>query len=154
MPAYCTEAEFTAYVEGWVTDDAAALARLLERASRDIDRLVGPWEVNATTGFKFLDVLSPLSFIDELEAHQVQAIKYATAAQAEYRVAMGEEFFVRDQYDSTSGPDFSASGRLSKIGPKVWSELQGNDLLQLTGRIGGSRREAPWRSFAINTDCS
>jgi len=52
MAEYAVEADFEDYIEGWVTDDSAALERYLVRASRDIDRLVGGWPYLAS-GYKF-----------------------------------------------------------------------------------------------------
>jgi hypothetical protein len=49
---------------------------------------------------------------------------------------MGEEFFVKAQYQSLSGPDFSTSGRLPRIGPKVWDELVRCDLLDYANSYG------------------
>ncbi len=45
------------------------------------------------------------------------ALTRATCAQAEYRVAMGPEFFIEDQYGFVAGPDFSRRGELAYIGP-------------------------------------
>lgn len=40
MATYANQADFEGYVEGWVTSDPAALERLLERAEKDIDRIL------------------------------------------------------------------------------------------------------------------
>ncbi|MEJ7786558.1 MAG: hypothetical protein WKF96_17285 [Solirubrobacteraceae bacterium] len=114
-PAYASQADLEGYIEGWVTTDPAALERLLERAERDIDTLLGDYDRQPGTDRK----LDPAA----LTTHQAYALRRATCAQAEYRIAMGEEFFVQAQYTYVSGPDFSRRGELPRIGPKVLGEL-------------------------------
>lgn len=70
----------------------------------------------------------------QLPASYTAALRDATCAQAEYRNAMGEEFFIRAQYQSVTGPEFRTQGRLPVIGPKVMQELQGTDLIQRGAR--------------------
>lgn len=77
MPAYATVTDFEGYVEGWVTDDAAALARELERATRDVDSVItaaGIITTGAYAGFK----LDPTV----LAAWQRSALARAVCAQA------------------------------------------------------------------------
>lgn len=69
-----------------------------------------------------------------LSAKEALALNRATCAQAEYRDAMGEDFFVKAQYKSIEGPKFQTTGRLPLIGPKVMIELSGTDLVQRGGR--------------------
>jgi hypothetical protein len=125
-PTYANRTDFEAYVEGWVTDNSSALDRLLERAERQIDQYVGPYGIQAN-GLKFgaPKTTNELGLSDG----QVEALKRATCAQAEYRWYMGDEFFARDQHSSTSGPDFSTTGSLSRIGPKAREELLGSGLI-------------------------
>lgn len=115
MSSYAVAADFASYVEGWQTDDSAALSRLLDRAERDIDTLLGDYTRNPATGLK----LDPAA----LTTHQAYALRRATCAQAEYRFMMGEDFFVQDQFQFVSGPDFTRRGSLARIGPKVMGEL-------------------------------
>jgi len=113
---YATVADVESYIEGWTTTDSAALDRLLDRASRDIDNLLGDYgDREPTTDLK----LDPSA----LTVHQAYALRRATCAQAEYRFTMGEGFFVEDQYSFTAGPDFQRRGSLARIGPKVLPEL-------------------------------
>lgn len=70
----------------------------------------------------------------QLPADYADALRDATCAQAEYRNTMGEDFFVRAQFTSVSGPEFRTQGRLPVIGPKVMQELQGTDLVQRGAR--------------------
>lgn len=143
MPTYTTQADFEAYVEGWVTDNPAALDRLLERAERDVDSVIGYSATrNQTTGLK----LNPA----ELETWRAAALSRAVCAQAEYRNKMGEDFMVRAQHGAVSGPDFSTSGRLPYIGPKVLIELEGTSLAQRTTTVGSGSMRPPWYDFAYN----
>ena len=118
MPVYALGADFPSYVEGWTTTDAVALDRLLERAERDVDGLLGDYARQPATGLK----LDPAA----LTTHQASALRRATCAQAEYRIEMGEEFFVQAQYTYVAGPDFQRRGELPRIGPKVLPELADN----------------------------
>lgn len=65
---------------------------------------------------------------------QVAQLLNATCAQAEYRDQMGEDFYIKAQWDSVSGPEFRTTGRLPLIGPKAMRELQGSGLIQYSGR--------------------
>ena len=148
MAAYASQAEFEAYVEGWTTTDAPALGRMLERASDDVDEILGYYDVISTgtwTGRK----LDPST----LEYFEDRALTRATCAQAEHRFNMGEEFFARPQYDSVSGPEFSTSGgKLPRVAPKTLQELSGSGLLRNTTSMGRSRRGPSWLSFSHNIE--
>lgn len=126
MPTYATQTDFEAYVEGWVTDDADALDRLLERAELDVDRILGPGQRRDDTGLLY----DPAN----LTAAQAASLSRATCAQAEYRFRMGEEFFSAAQYEDVTGPDFSTKGRLPYYAPKVREELANAGLRQMTAR--------------------
>lgn len=79
--------------------------------------------------------------LTDLNENQALWLANATAAQVEYRTAMGEPFFVRSQYTSVKGPDFTTTGKLPTIGPKVKRELTNTGLLRVSGRaVAGSRR--------------
>lgn len=148
MTAYATTAEFESYVEGWVTDDEDALERLLDRASEDIDSIVGPYPIIESGDYAGRK-LDPTTLVYS----QGRALERATCAQAEYRFEMGEAFFTRPQYDSSSGPEFSASSVLSHVGPKVYREFAGSGLLRNQTSIANRRRGHPgWLDFALNLD--
>jgi hypothetical protein len=125
MPAYATRDDFEAYVEGWETTNPAALDRLLERASRDIDQALGPravYTAGTYTGWK----LDPTV----LQSWEREALARATCAQAEYRFETGERDLVTGEGgDSVSGPDFSITrpatmgGGRPRYGAKVAGEL-------------------------------
>lgn len=122
MGVYATQADFLAYSEGSTITDAAKFERILARAERDVDSILPPREVVAATGLKY----DPLT---QLAAYQRTALSRAACAQAEYRIKMGEEFFREHQLPQVSGPDFSHSGTLPYIGPKVSRELASGNLL-------------------------
>lgn len=129
--AYATVEDFEAYVEGWETGDPEVLKRLLHRASLDVDRYVGPaWSVE-DNGLRFGDPAGANP--KKLSSAQVEALTRATCAAAEYRLAMGEEWFVTDQHESVGGPDFSTVGRLSRTGPKMREELRYSGLKRAVG---------------------
>lgn len=142
-PTYATRADFEAYVEGWTTDNAQALDRLLERAEQDIDNLAATLPtVDDTTSHKF--------DVPNMTARDLDVLKRATCAQAEFRNAMGEPFFSRPQYDQVTGPDFATTGRLPWIGPKVYRELAGANLIPLSTTTGPGASKPPWFSFSYN----
>lgn len=96
----------------------ADLQTRLDRATTQIDGLLVPRteSPDPTTGL----VLTP-ALLTDLERAVLTA---ATCAQTEYRILMGERFFVKAQRQSEKGPDFEVKGSLPRIGPKVWDELR------------------------------
>lgn len=76
----------------------------------------------------------------QLQPFQVLALRNATCAQAEYRDQMGEDFYVRAQWDAVHGPEFQTTGKLPIIGPKVHRELQGSGLVQYSARASVGAR--------------
>ena len=137
MPTYATAAQLRTYtgLDATALPDATANA-VLNKAEDDIDSLAG---VNRpmieATGHRF-DVTT-------LSTGQVLVLRHATCAQAEYRLEMGSAFFIRSQYSSVTGPDFSTNGRLSYIGPAVYRHLSGNGLIRLTTTTTGVPRFQP-----------
>lgn len=113
---YAQQADVEAYIEGWVTDDANALARLIRRCELDVDTLLlsfgAPY---STSGLKYS--------LSDLTMTQAAGLTRAVCAQVEYRFTKGEAFFIEGQWEKWAGPDFSASGKLPYIGPKVTMEL-------------------------------
>lgn len=233
MSTYAAQADVEAYIEGWVTDDPIALERLIQRAEREVDRLIFPinvasaptqvislggasggtftvafkgavtspqmygepgsqlattlqglvtigpgnvtvlgsnpytlvwergWAENTFTNYRIPEVTVDGSSLTgtpnvevvvvpgrkvnplvDLNENQALALAYATCAQVEFRNAMGEDYFVRPQFDSVKGPDFTTAGRLPMIGPKVKRELSGTGLILKGGRAvaGAGRR--------------
>lgn len=145
MPTYATAADVKTYTEVSSLDALTdpQIDALIEKAERDIDNAVGVHDVNPDTGLKF----TPLT----LETRDVDSLMRATCAQAEYRHVMGAEFFIRPQYESVNGPEFSTNGKLPIVGPETWKELENGGLLRLTtswAKSGGSA--PPWADFAYN----
>jgi hypothetical protein len=135
MSTYAQNADVEAYIEGWVTDDPAALTRVIERAEQDLDTLLFgavSWPDPPLVTNRKLDPAS-------LSTQEVRTLNRATCAQTEYRITMGEDFFRRAQFQSTSGPGgFSSQGKLPALGPKVQRELLGTTLLART-QLRGAR---------------
>lgn len=126
--SYATQAEYEAYVPGWTTTDATALAALLAQATRDVDYCLGPRGVITTGTYAGLK-LDPTT----LDAYERTALSRATCAQAEYLMAVDPEALAAGRVlSSVSGPDFTmsyatpstgASGRPSAFAPKLRVEL-------------------------------
>ena len=126
--AYATLADLRAYsadANAIVDDDV--LTRELEQAERDIDTVLGSRGArDAETGLK-VDPAAELA-AGTLAQWQVDALNRATCAQAEYRLVMGPDFFIRAQHNRVRGPDFTTEGQLPYIGPKAMLELDGAGL--------------------------
>lgn len=138
-PLYASVPDFEDYVEGWVTDDAAALGRYIERAERDIDALFAlrPMiRTGAYAGRRFDPTL--------LLAPEAAALKRAVCAQAEYLIDTGPEVAAGVAPGSIKGPDFEvtiptgASGRRSRYSAKLDTELAPLELYRRrTARLRG-----------------
>lgn len=72
-----------------------------------------------------------------LRFNQLQGLKNAVCAQANYMFDMGSRFFVEAQYSSVAGPDFTTKGVLPKIAPQARREMA------LTGLIQAAARSVP-----------
>lgn len=124
-PLYTDRDAFENYVDGWVTEDAAALDRLLERAEFDIDGLfpLNPVILTGTyAGRRFDPTTMLLPF-------EVEALSNASCAQALYRFTIGEEELAGTGPTKVSGPDFTVEnpvgpdGLRRRYGPNVGLEL-------------------------------
>lgn len=129
--------------EALIALDDAELAKRIAAAESDVDRAVGFYAVR-DDGRRF----DPQT----MTQRDSQALARATSAQVEYRFVMGEDFFTRDQYASVNGPEFSTQGKLARIGPKVYEELQSGSLLQLSTSWKGVGDAPPWATFSHNLD--
>ena len=134
--------DFTLNADLIALDDDELLKRIIA-AEPDVDRAVGFYAVR-DNGRRF----DPLT----MTQRDGRALARATAAQVEYRFVMGEDFFTRDQHASVNGPEFSVQGRLARIGPKVYEELQSGRLLALSTSWKGVGDSPPWASFSHNLD--
>jgi hypothetical protein len=141
MATYAVAADLETYMPTGSGLSGADAEKLLQRSERDVDYVAGNWPLaSQTTGLKF----DPTTLAD----WQKSALNRATCAQAEYRITMGEDFMVKAQYASVQGPDFTVSGRLPFIGPKVIRELVSGGLL----RGGGGYATVPYGSCASGGD--
>jgi hypothetical protein len=136
MAEYATAAEFESFEEDgtqdWTTDDPVALEKLLATAQRDVDGYLRHWGAPEANGFVFG---SPKTTNPKrLTAAQVDSLMRITCARAEYRLAMGPEFFRHDQRKGSSGPDFSTQGTLDRVGPRVREELARSSMALRFGR--------------------
>jgi hypothetical protein len=119
-PLYVTGADFTNYVEGWVTEDAAALDRLLTRAERDIENLFRAVPIIGTgtyAGHRFDPAY--------LTVWEFDALKRAVCAQAEYRFTIGEEALAGPTPGDVKGPDFEITYPGGKGRPRYSEKLAG-----------------------------
>lgn len=116
-------------VDDFYTEDR--LAEAVESATMYIDVALGRYAPDDTTGSKLNKTL--------LRPFQVTALENATAAQAEYILVKGPEFFANWRPDRTSGPDGTVEGKEKLLAPKAQLELTRGRLFRLTS-IPGSRR--------------
>lgn len=141
MATYATVADLETYIGRDI--DGAEGERVLGFAERDVDRILRQRGARVeATGLKF----DP----DDLGEHEATALMRATCAQAEYRLAKGEEFFVHAQHTRVGGPDFTTEGRLPYIGPKVRQELSGMGLTG--GRVVSATLVSPYSRNLVRDD--
>jgi len=125
VPVYANAADCTDYIDGLVIDDPASFDRLIARAERDVDGLLGAYPRDATTGLKW----DPT----RLYAWQADALARAVAAQVEYLLALdvvgaGASAIIGRQATAVKGPDFEVTyadggSTVARYGPKVGAEL-------------------------------
>lgn len=117
---------------------------LVPQVTVDTSHLTGPnvsYTVSVVKGRK----INPVTDID---INQQIGLSHAVAAQVEFRSAMGERFFVRPQYPSVKGPDFTTTGRLSHVAPKARGELAQVGLLMTGARaVAGMGRRGVARGW-------
>lgn len=134
MGIYADLTDLSAYIVGLVIDDPAGLENTIADAERDLDR-----RVFVTKAYEVDDPATRKWDPATLTAIEADELKRATCAQVEYRLEQGPEFFVRAQRDRTSRRNVTLEGKLPLIGPKVWTELAGSDLVRPTTRTQGRR---------------
>jgi hypothetical protein len=126
MATYATQADFEAYVEGWETDNPAALERWLLRAERDINDLLGAY-APYDNGLKF----DPVTDLEPWERDQLAR---AVSAQAYWLISGGGAVVPTDTQTlkRVKGPDFEkeyfeasqlAAQLGRRYGPRVRAEL-------------------------------
>lgn len=102
--------------------------KLLARAEHDVDSVIGPRAINATTDLKYDPATLP--------AAQANALKRAICLQAIYREQEGEEAML-------GGDDFAPENlqvlrRASRISPAAIAELGGTGLIVYSGTVSTS----------------
>lgn len=136
MATYTTAEALASYAGSAIEGDSDDVERLLKQAERDIDSLWGQAPA-LTNGLKW----DPT----KLDDHQRLVLSNAACAQALYRQEMGPLWWIRPQLDSTSGPEGSQTGRLSRISPQTLDELIGGGLMRTTGKVGSKDQGlGPW----------
>ena len=129
MATYATEAELRDYCadgEVQVPGEAAAAERLLRRAERRVDGLIGPRTVDATTGLKY----TPAA----LTTVQRTALSRATCAAAEHELMVGPGVLVGDD-DYLAGGEVTLLRRASRLPAKALEELSGQGLVTYSGTV-------------------
>lgn len=123
MAVYATSADLTAYLQndGLSVPDGAVEA-LLDQAQEDVDRAVGAFPKLAS-GLVFDPTL--------LAAAQQDALRRATCAAAEYRLATEDEAIGASEF--LSGPVTLAWRGPRPPGPKVLEALAGHGLFRRSG---------------------
>lgn len=121
MATYATAAQLADYVldnEDVSAPQGDAAERLLRRAERDVDRVVGPWPI-LSTGLRFDPGMLPVT--------AREALARATCAAAEFRLLVGESELVGDaDYVPEQVRLLRAAPR---IAPKILEELAGHGLI-------------------------
>lgn len=136
MSTYAQPADLKAYsdLSAIQTMSDPALSDLLEKAEHDIDQTLIP-------PVQFLTVADRKIDPTDLLASQALALQNGTCAQAEYRIVMGEEFFIRGQFIDVTGPGgFTQKGRQPIIGPKVKREMAGSGLMPFGAQASPNRK--------------
>jgi hypothetical protein len=128
MATYATQVDFVQFVPGFVIEDVDALEQLLLDAENDIDAAVGRGNVIGDNRKFDLDLMTD---------NEAYCLMRATCAQAEYRLHMGEQFFIEGRQKEVTGRDAKIQGPLPYIGPKAKIELTRGRLWKLNGRLSG-----------------
>ena len=110
------------------------LARPLRLAQDDIDAACGAWNVYPDTGLKFASD----TLVSVLSLTKARLLSQATCYQVEYRMTVGDDFMVREQYEATSGPGYGTAGTIRKVMGAAYTKLHAAGLLSLTSRASNS----------------
>lgn len=108
------------------------LIRPIKGAQRDIDAACGGWVAYLDTHLKFATEID--EYLPVLESDVEELLSQATCAQVEYRMTMGDDFMVKEQYEAQSGPSYSTSGKLRKVCGTAYTFLNQGGLLRLHGK--------------------
>ncbi len=128
---YATPDDVRSYLD--ITEDQLSddvIARPLRMAHKDIDAACGGWDVYEDTGLKFASDDEDAGLTVNQETH----LREATCTQVEYRMTVGDDFMIREQHESVSGPGYSTSGSLKKVCGAAYTELSKGGFLRLLGK--------------------
>jgi hypothetical protein len=131
MATYATAEQLAEYVED--NPDVTlplgdATERLLERAERRVDAVLGPYEPDETTGLK----LDPGDLTDA----QAGALARATCAGAEHELVVGLAFYVGE--DDYLPGELTVLRRAGRTAPKILEELSGSGLVTFSGTVAAT----------------
>jgi hypothetical protein len=130
---YTTFAKVRAWLN--VTEDQVSdvvLTRPVKMAQHDIDAACGGWASHLDTGLKFATEID--EYLPVLDPDVEELLSQATCAQVEYRMTMGDDFMVKEQYEAQSGPSYSTTGKLRKVCGTAYTFLNQGGLLRLHGK--------------------
>lgn len=119
MGTYATVADVNDYIAGGSGIADPDLEKIITQAERDIDAASGYRGPEATLIFTPAD----------LGTVRADALSRATAAQVEYRLTKGEQFFIEQ-----ASPEQGKRAE-PRVGPKAIAELQAAGLRLVTGRM-------------------
>jgi hypothetical protein len=128
MSTYANAEDLQSYVEdnpAVVLPADDAIDRLLERAERRVDAVLGPYAVDEDTGLK----LDPEALSDA----QAAALSRATCASAEHELIVGPAFYVGE--DDYLPGELTVLTRATRQAPKVLEELSGSGLIVWSGTV-------------------
>lgn len=120
MGLYATVGDVNSYIPGGSGLTDPELEKVIEAASRDIDRASGYRGWDEATGLFFTP--------GDLSAPRATGLSRAVAAQVEYRLTKGEQFFIEAQR-----PSQADQTREPRVGPKAIEELSAVGLRVTTG---------------------
>jgi hypothetical protein len=125
MSTYASSDELESYLEASDVRTGADLESLLIRAEGDVDRALGPYPVDPTTGLK----LDPAS----LTTAQKASLSRAVCAAAEWRITISEkELIGGDDFVPSELRILRTGGRVS---PKMLEALAGSGLVSYSGTV-------------------
>jgi len=140
MAAYASRQELQDYLSGNPVaqlPDEPEVERLLERAQRAVDRVLGRWPL-LSTALK----LDPGS----LDLVQRAALSRATCAACEHILSLDAEFWSGD--DDYLPNEVSILRRAQRVSPRMMEELAGHGLIRRSGTVTTILSAAPSEAVA------
>jgi hypothetical protein len=127
MPTYVTVQQFRDFLlPRELTETDEELEPILELAEDDVDDAVGKFYPDITTGRKFdVTLMTQVPW-------QLTALRKAVCAQVEYRMLMGETFFIQGEQREVVGRRVEVH-KPTRLGPKAQTWLTRGKLYRLSG---------------------